>query len=164
MLTLVHGERPEVSISLVHFRCSCTIPVSQEMFHKYLLNELIEFDKITVPSQRLVWVWKWDIYFLLTETVFAWRNLKWIVGYSLPTCFFFFYPSPVLLLRFISVWLCTLDYQEAKRVVIDINSDQYLQNSEATWPIFHEEAISQNYICYVHFMQRWKILHCKERF
>lgn len=55
MLTLVHVEHPEGSVSLVHFQFSCTIPVSQEMFHKYLLNELIKFDKITVPSQLPAW-------------------------------------------------------------------------------------------------------------
>lgn len=143
----------------LRFPCSlpvfCTIPISQKMFHKYLLNEWIAFDKIIVPSQPLVWVWKWEIYFLLTETAFAWRNLKWVARCSLPI--WFFNPSPILLLRFISVRLHMLDYQEVKRVVVDINSGHYLQNSGATWPVFHKEAISQNYACYVHFMQRWKM-------
>ena len=64
------------SVSLVHFLLPCTIYVSQEMLCKYLLNELIESDKTTMPSQPLVWVLKSEIHCLLTGTLFGVRNLK----------------------------------------------------------------------------------------
>ena len=44
----------------------------QEMLHKYLLNELIGFDRITMPSQPLGWVLESEIYCLSTGTFLGW--------------------------------------------------------------------------------------------